>query len=188
MYSLGNWHKKQEQHSKVSYNKASSFDYNKASPFTNKCSKRSFLFSPKCLFLVTSLFPSCFVLLVMCFMMVGTWKTRYISSIPTQCKSKFWSRQSHECAYVNCWSPANLKFTLNLLWYRWMKSNRPLSCLDGFFLRVRLAKWEKGVAGSGYYVASVNGIFGNCQILSSNLCLCQMTLFGYTSLHIFWLI
>ncbi|KAL2508631.1 uncharacterized protein Fot_32278 [Forsythia ovata] len=36
---------------------------------------------------------------------------------------------------------------------RWMNSNVSLSHLNGFFLRLRLRKWEAGLSGTGYYVA-----------------------------------
>lgn len=35
-------------------------------------------------------------------------------------------------------------------------SHMSLSRLDGFFLRLRLGKWEKRLAGTGYYVACIN--------------------------------
>lgn len=40
---------------------------------------------------------------------------------------------------------------------KWVNSRIPLSYLDGFFLRVRLGKWEEGLGGKGYYVACING-------------------------------
>lgn len=41
---------------------------------------------------------------------------------------------------------------------RWMNSHMPLSHLDGFFLRLRLGKWEEGLGGTGYYVACITGM------------------------------
>lgn len=32
-----------------------------------------------------------------------------------------------------------------------------LSLLDGFFLRIRLGKWEEGLGGTGYHVACIRG-------------------------------
>ncbi|KAG8636765.1 hypothetical protein MANES_15G037000v8 [Manihot esculenta] len=40
---------------------------------------------------------------------------------------------------------------------KWTNSHMSLSHLDGFFLRVRLGKWEKGLGGTGYYVACITG-------------------------------
>ncbi|KAL3828726.1 hypothetical protein ACJIZ3_017528 [Penstemon smallii] len=40
---------------------------------------------------------------------------------------------------------------------RWMNSNLSLSNLNGFFLRLRLGKFEAGVGGTGYYVARIVG-------------------------------
>lgn len=39
-----------------------------------------------------------------------------------------------------------------------MNSRLPIENLDGYFLRLRLAKWEEGVGGTGYYVACITGI------------------------------
>ncbi|XP_050217969.1 uncharacterized protein LOC126668819 isoform X2 [Mercurialis annua] len=47
---------------------------------------------------------------------------------------------------------------------KWMKSDVPLSPLDGYFVRLRLGKWEEGLGGTGYYVARITGI----QIESSS--------------------
>lgn len=38
---------------------------------------------------------------------------------------------------------------------KWMNSHLPLTNLDGYFLRLRLAKWEEGVGEAGYYVACI---------------------------------
>ncbi|XP_021640426.1 uncharacterized protein LOC110635415 isoform X2 [Hevea brasiliensis] len=40
---------------------------------------------------------------------------------------------------------------------KWTNSHMPLSRLDGFFLRVRLGKWQEGLGGTGYYVACITG-------------------------------
>lgn len=40
---------------------------------------------------------------------------------------------------------------------KWMNSHMSLSHLDGFFLRVRLGKWEEGLGGTGYHVACITG-------------------------------
>ncbi|KAK9288319.1 hypothetical protein L1049_016770 [Liquidambar formosana] len=40
---------------------------------------------------------------------------------------------------------------------KWMNSRSSLSHLDGFFLRLRLGKWEEGLGGTGYYVACITG-------------------------------
>ncbi|KAJ6903591.1 hypothetical protein NC651_020923 [Populus alba x Populus x berolinensis] len=39
-----------------------------------------------------------------------------------------------------------------------MNSHTPPSHLDGFFLRLRLGKWEQGLGGTGYYVACITGV------------------------------
>ncbi|KAI9119463.1 hypothetical protein K1719_009339 [Acacia pycnantha] len=39
---------------------------------------------------------------------------------------------------------------------KWLNSHMSVSNLDGFFLRLRLGKWEEGLGGTGYYVASIN--------------------------------
>lgn len=38
---------------------------------------------------------------------------------------------------------------------KWMNSRLPVANLHGYFLRLRLAKWEEGVGGAGYYVACI---------------------------------
>ncbi|XP_016202288.1 uncharacterized protein LOC107643214 isoform X2 [Arachis ipaensis] len=39
---------------------------------------------------------------------------------------------------------------------KWISGDRSISNLDGFFLRLRLGKWEEGLGGTGYHVASIN--------------------------------
>uniref|UniRef100_A0A2P2LGM9 Uncharacterized protein n=1 Tax=Rhizophora mucronata TaxID=61149 RepID=A0A2P2LGM9_RHIMU len=39
-----------------------------------------------------------------------------------------------------------------------MKSCLPLSHLDGFFLRMRVRKWEEGLQGTRYCVACITGV------------------------------
>ncbi|XP_054820688.1 uncharacterized protein LOC129319616 [Prosopis cineraria] len=39
---------------------------------------------------------------------------------------------------------------------KWINSHMSISNLDGFFLRLRLGKWEEGLWRSGYVVASIN--------------------------------
>ncbi|XP_028793445.1 uncharacterized protein LOC114749128 isoform X3 [Neltuma alba] len=39
---------------------------------------------------------------------------------------------------------------------KWVNSHMSLSHLNGFYLRLRLGKWEEGLGGTGYYVASIN--------------------------------
>ncbi|KAJ7979926.1 Zinc finger, CCHC-type [Quillaja saponaria] len=41
---------------------------------------------------------------------------------------------------------------------KWINSPSPLSNLDGFYVRLRLGKWEEGLGGTGYYVASITGV------------------------------
>ncbi|KAI3825423.1 hypothetical protein L1987_06910 [Smallanthus sonchifolius] len=38
---------------------------------------------------------------------------------------------------------------------KWMNSRSTVANLDGYFLRLRLAKWEEGVGEAGYYVACI---------------------------------
>ncbi|WCJ23950.1 zinc knuckle (CCHC-type) family protein [Euphorbia peplus] len=40
---------------------------------------------------------------------------------------------------------------------KWLNSGLPVSHLDGFFLRLRLGKWEEGLGGTGYYAAYISG-------------------------------
>lgn len=40
---------------------------------------------------------------------------------------------------------------------KWMNSRTSVPQLDGFFLRLRLGKWEKVLGGTGYYVACITG-------------------------------
>ncbi|XP_031272328.1 uncharacterized protein LOC116130767 [Pistacia vera] len=40
---------------------------------------------------------------------------------------------------------------------KWMNSHMSLAHLNGFFLRLRLGKWEEGLGGTGYYVACITG-------------------------------
>ncbi|XWS08855.1 hypothetical protein CRYUN_Cryun40dG0036100 [Craigia yunnanensis] len=40
---------------------------------------------------------------------------------------------------------------------KWMNSQISLSHFEGFFLRLRLGKWEEGLGGTGYYVACITG-------------------------------
>ncbi|KAL4567362.1 hypothetical protein LXL04_022945 [Taraxacum kok-saghyz] len=43
---------------------------------------------------------------------------------------------------------------------RWTNSRSSFANLDGFFLRLRIAKWEEGAQGSRYYVACIRGLQG----------------------------
>ncbi|XP_057507079.1 uncharacterized protein LOC130790160 [Actinidia eriantha] len=50
----------------------------------------------------------------------------------------------------------NLRLTrMDIL--KWMNSTTSLSRLNGFFLRLRLGKWERGPLGTGYHVACITG-------------------------------
>ncbi|KAF4365781.1 hypothetical protein F8388_003450 [Cannabis sativa] len=40
---------------------------------------------------------------------------------------------------------------------KWMNSHSSLSPVGGFFLRLRLGKWEEGLVGTGYHVACIVG-------------------------------
>ncbi|KAL5851965.1 hypothetical protein ACOSQ3_007083 [Xanthoceras sorbifolium] len=40
---------------------------------------------------------------------------------------------------------------------KWLNSHMSLEHLNGFFLRLRLGKWEEGLGGTGYYVACITG-------------------------------
>ncbi|KAK8539489.1 hypothetical protein V6N13_104277 [Hibiscus sabdariffa] len=40
---------------------------------------------------------------------------------------------------------------------KWVNSQISLVHLEGFFLRLRLGKWEEGLGGTGYYVACITG-------------------------------
>ncbi|XP_009378797.2 uncharacterized protein LOC103967246 isoform X1 [Pyrus x bretschneideri] len=40
---------------------------------------------------------------------------------------------------------------------KWMDSRTSLSQLEGFFLRLRLRKWEEGLGGTGYHVSCITG-------------------------------
>ncbi|XP_024023066.1 uncharacterized protein LOC112092093 [Morus notabilis] len=44
---------------------------------------------------------------------------------------------------------------------KWKSSRMSLSQLDGFFLRLRLGKWEEGLGGTGYHVACIIGAQGD---------------------------
>ncbi|XP_019180443.1 PREDICTED: uncharacterized protein LOC109175609 isoform X2 [Ipomoea nil] len=50
---------------------------------------------------------------------------------------------------------------------KWLDSNAPLSHLDGFFLRLRMGKWEGALGGTGYYIARISGITGSQQEYSA---------------------
>lgn len=39
--------------------------------------------------------------------------------------------------------------------------------LDGFFLRLRLGKWEEGLGGTGYYVACITGIASVISLINN---------------------
>ncbi|KAK7308010.1 hypothetical protein VNO77_41561 [Canavalia gladiata] len=39
---------------------------------------------------------------------------------------------------------------------KWINTHGSISQLDGFFLRLRLGKWEEGLGGTGYHVAYIN--------------------------------
>ncbi|XP_048135135.1 uncharacterized protein LOC115726653 isoform X2 [Rhodamnia argentea] len=41
---------------------------------------------------------------------------------------------------------------------KWMSARTSPVHLDGFFLRLRLGKWEEGLGGTGYYVACITGM------------------------------
>lgn len=38
---------------------------------------------------------------------------------------------------------------------KWINSKKPVSGLEGFFLRLRLGKWAEGLGGTGYHVARI---------------------------------
>lgn len=40
---------------------------------------------------------------------------------------------------------------------RWSKPPISKSSLEGFFLRLRLGKWEEGLGGTGYHMARISG-------------------------------
>ncbi|EFH41669.1 zinc knuckle (CCHC-type) family protein [Arabidopsis lyrata subsp. lyrata] len=39
---------------------------------------------------------------------------------------------------------------------KWINTKKSVSGLEGFFLRLRLGKWEEGLGGTGYYVARID--------------------------------
>ncbi|CAI9277766.1 unnamed protein product [Lactuca saligna] len=43
---------------------------------------------------------------------------------------------------------------------KWTNSGLPFAHLDGYFLRLRVAKWAEGAGGSRYYVACITGLQG----------------------------
>ncbi|XP_024996936.1 uncharacterized protein LOC112529772 [Cynara cardunculus var. scolymus] len=47
---------------------------------------------------------------------------------------------------------------------KWTNSRLSVAHLDGFFVRLRLAKWEEGAGGSRYYVACVTGLRGETPL------------------------
>lgn len=47
---------------------------------------------------------------------------------------------------------------------KWTNSRFSVAHLDGFFVRLRLAKWEEGAGGSRYYVAYVTGVQGKTPL------------------------
>eukprot|EP00262_Sarcandra_glabra_P018258 TRINITY_DN6488_c0_g8_i1.p1 TRINITY_DN6488_c0_g8~~TRINITY_DN6488_c0_g8_i1.p1 ORF type:complete len:424 (-),score=64.26 TRINITY_DN6488_c0_g8_i1:177-1280(-) len=51
--------------------------------------------------------------------------------------------------------------------FKWRKSPISHFCLEGFFLRVRLGKWEEELGGTGYHVACISGGFGESSCGSS---------------------
>lgn len=55
---------------------------------------------------------------------------------------------------------------------RFMNSHMSLSHLDGFFLRIRLGKWEEGLGGTGYHVACIRGKMPINTIMKSSLIPC----------------
>lgn len=50
---------------------------------------------------------------------------------------------------------------------KWMNSDRSLVHLNGFFLRLRLRKWETKVGGTEYYVACINELHREVMLRSS---------------------
>ncbi|XP_010481847.1 PREDICTED: uncharacterized protein LOC104760595 isoform X2 [Camelina sativa] len=40
---------------------------------------------------------------------------------------------------------------------KWLNTKKSVSGLEGFFLRLRVGKWEEGLGGTGYYVARIDG-------------------------------
>ncbi|CAA7024620.1 unnamed protein product [Microthlaspi erraticum] len=40
---------------------------------------------------------------------------------------------------------------------KWINTKKSVSGLEGFFLRLRLGKWEEGLGGTGYHVARIDG-------------------------------
>ncbi|XP_043693553.1 uncharacterized protein LOC122644024 isoform X2 [Telopea speciosissima] len=55
---------------------------------------------------------------------------------------------------------------------KWTASSISASHLDGFFLRLRLGKWEEGLGGTGYHVACINGTLTEKPSGSSRISLC----------------
>ncbi|KAJ9556810.1 hypothetical protein OSB04_011424 [Centaurea solstitialis] len=47
---------------------------------------------------------------------------------------------------------------------KWTNSRLSVAHLDGFFVRLRLAKWEEGNGGSRYYVACITGLQGETPL------------------------
>ncbi|XP_076956648.1 uncharacterized protein LOC143631892 [Bidens hawaiensis] len=55
---------------------------------------------------------------------------------------------------------------------KWMNSRSEVANLNGYFLRLRLSKWEEGVGGAGYYVACItdeNPLKGSKQPIRVNI-------------------
>ncbi|XP_010278116.1 PREDICTED: uncharacterized protein LOC104612413 isoform X1 [Nelumbo nucifera] len=52
---------------------------------------------------------------------------------------------------------------------KWMKSPISAFSLEGFFVRLRLGKWEEGLGGTGYYVAYINGMSRDRSVEGSEI-------------------
>lgn len=46
---------------------------------------------------------------------------------------------------------------------KWINTHGSITQLDGFFLRLRLGKWEEGLGGTGYHVACINETQRQCS-------------------------
>lgn len=59
-----------------------------------------------------------------------------------------------------------LQYHFDLFHFRWINTKKSVWGLEGFFLRLRLGKWEEGLGGTGYHVARIEGIiFANNHLL-----------------------
>lgn len=86
------------------------------------------------------------------------------SQVPPLCK---FASKPISCDALNIFEAVRKLRLSRMDILKWMNLNRPLVHLNGFFLRLRLRKWETKLGGTGYYVACINELHREVMLRSS---------------------